>query len=193
MLTLKTPKADNKYFCEHCNFGCNKISGYNKHLLTSKHERLTNPNKLPPNDKPHMCGCGKRYKHRQSLYIHRKKCLFINSENEEVPINDNKMIPNDKPYVCDCGKGYTYDSGYYRHKKTCTFINSENKEVPNNDKETQTDNSFQLITPGTKKCHCNCDTMSNSMSNLSKLIDQSMKNTEHIDMLLDILIQQKKI
>lgn len=171
MLTLKTPKADNKYFCEHCNFGCNKISGYNKHLLTSKHERLTNPNKLPPNDKPHMCGCGKRYKHRQSLYIHRKKCLFINSENEEVPINDNKMIPNDKPYVCDCGKGYTYDSGYYRHKKTCTFINSENKEVPNNDKETQT----------TESSYCDA------------LLDIIHKKDEQIDMLnkqVNILINK---
>lgn len=163
MLTLKTPKADNKYFCEHCNFGCNKISGYNKHLLTSKHERLTNPNKLPPNDKPHMCGCGKRYKHRQSLYLHRKKCLFINSENEEVP--------SDKPYECKCNKLFKHHSSYSRHKKTCTFINSENKEVQNNDKETQT----------TESCYCDA------------LLDIIHKKDERIDMLINKLSESLNI
>jgi len=39
-------------------------------------------------EKKYMCNCGKCYKHRQSLYNHRKKCaLYLNSVNDE-----NKII-----------------------------------------------------------------------------------------------------
>ena len=32
------------------------------------------------NDKLYECECGKHYKHRQSLYTHKKKCKFIIDE-----------------------------------------------------------------------------------------------------------------
>uniref|UniRef100_A0A6C0IFV4 C2H2-type domain-containing protein n=1 Tax=viral metagenome TaxID=1070528 RepID=A0A6C0IFV4_9ZZZZ len=82
------PKNAEIFVCDICDFKCSKKSNYDKHLLTLKHKNvdkmLTNVDKfnaenaenaLPLNG--HICECGKEYKHRQSLFIHKKKCPFL--------------------------------------------------------------------------------------------------------------------
>jgi hypothetical protein len=65
----------NKFFCEICNIGFNFNSHFEKHKNTKKHiDKLNNITKR------YECCCGKSYKNRQSLYNHRKKCNFQNSE-----------------------------------------------------------------------------------------------------------------
>ena len=73
-------KSANNYICEICNFNTSKKSDYNRHLLTLKHKNLTNPDKK--NEKSYLCNCGKIYKHRQTLYTHKKSCNYelINSD-----------------------------------------------------------------------------------------------------------------
>ena len=68
----KTPK----FICEFCAFTCNKKSDYNRHILTLKHKKMTN-NDACATDKKYLCECGKIYKHRQNLHIHKKKCKYI--------------------------------------------------------------------------------------------------------------------
>lgn len=69
-IALKHPM---KYECSVCDYDCNKQSDYNKHLLTIKHKNntLSIPNTLQHENK---CKCGKQYKFRQGLAIHRKRC-----------------------------------------------------------------------------------------------------------------------
>ena len=67
-------KSANNYICELCNFNTCKKSDYNRHLLTLKHKNLTNPDKK--NEKSYLCNCGKIYKHRQTLYAHKKSCNY---------------------------------------------------------------------------------------------------------------------
>ena len=89
ILTKKMPKNAEKYYCIDCDFACSKKSNYDKHILTRKHKILTNTYKKMPdeNEQIYECECGKTYKHRQSLYTHKKKCVFIVEEkNEEVKI-----------------------------------------------------------------------------------------------------------
>ena len=90
MPNKKMPKNAEKYICEICNFKCSKLSNYNKHLSTRKHQILINPNEKIP--KEHICVCGKSYKHASSLCGHKKKCDFqkIDTPNVDTPKEDNK-------------------------------------------------------------------------------------------------------
>ena len=77
MTYKNSPKVANKFYCEKCDYVCYKKSDYNKHLSTRKHKRLTNTyNEVAKNSNEYVCGCGKSYKHRQSLYSHKTKCNY---------------------------------------------------------------------------------------------------------------------
>ena len=87
------PKNPQFFHCEKCDYlTCNK-KDYNKHVSTQKHQILTSDlQKIPKNPitkitQNNICECGNVYKHRQSLFNHKKKCLinksnFHNMENE---------------------------------------------------------------------------------------------------------------
>jgi len=74
------------FLCEKCDFVCSKQSNFNKHLLTSKHQNtdkiLTNCDKKMPDgvydQTEYFCDCGRSYKHRQSLWNHKKNCVKEN-------------------------------------------------------------------------------------------------------------------
>ena len=83
------------FFCEKCNFSCSKLSNWNKHILTRKHintyKILTfTDEKMPKNAISYDCECGRTYKHRQSLYTHKKSCSIIQGT------YDNTVMENDK-------------------------------------------------------------------------------------------------
>jgi len=86
------------FYCFSCKFTTSKKCVYDKHILTKKHlyaesvnnayeqyaDSLSDPNyvlqPLPPDSiirTSHKCICGKIYKHRQSLCIHKKKCTYV--------------------------------------------------------------------------------------------------------------------
>ena len=53
-----------QYFhCESCDFKCCKIDKWKKYIETNKHKILT-----MADEKRYDCVCGKKYKHRQSLF-----------------------------------------------------------------------------------------------------------------------------
>ena len=92
MLTQKTPKNPKEFFCKNCDFVSSNKKDYDRHLATDKHKMLTNVDKkTPKNPKPFQCECGKQYKHRQSLSVHKKKCKIINNEILEKT-SENKII-----------------------------------------------------------------------------------------------------
>ena len=99
---------NNEYFsCFACNYNCKKKSSLEKHCLTKKHistlalkntlhnnnNNNNNNNKNNIDDMPHVCDCGKGYKHRQSLHSHRKKCVIMNASTEwsapQVSVDEN--------------------------------------------------------------------------------------------------------
>ena len=83
------PKNAEKFVCIFCDFKCFKISNYNSHILTRKHKMLTNVDKkMPKNADKFSCECGKEYNHRQSLSVHKKKCLIKKEEKKEIE-NEN--------------------------------------------------------------------------------------------------------
>ena len=96
-------KNANNYYCEICDFKCCKKSNYDKHVLTRKHKNtakiLTNTYKEnaenAENADNFLCECGKEYKHRQSLYNHKKICKLEEKSNSVVVkenINDKDQL-----------------------------------------------------------------------------------------------------
>ena len=94
---MKTPKNAKKHYCEICDFISNKLSEYNRHILTKKHKMAEynqiQPEKRQKTPEGYSCECGKVYSHRATLYNHKKKCTYIEPEikidEDNEPINKN--------------------------------------------------------------------------------------------------------
>jgi len=80
--------------CDNCNFICCKKGDWNRHIGTVKHTRLTNPNNITSkNIKAYECDCGKGYKHKSSLSLHKKTCTGKKElENKELSEPSEKEL-----------------------------------------------------------------------------------------------------
>ena len=78
----KMPKNAQEFYCEKCDFSCNKKSNFEKHLLTTKHKMEINGNiGNGKNADFFECeNCSKTFKSNSGLWKHKKKCLTINNE-----------------------------------------------------------------------------------------------------------------
>ena len=68
-----TETVVNKYLCKICDLNCHDKTKYERHIQTNKH----NNNKLYEDvsgASKHVCLCGKKYNHRQGLFVHKKTC-----------------------------------------------------------------------------------------------------------------------
>tara|TARA_B100000780_G_scaffold148795_1_gene103997 strand:- start:2260 stop:3222 length:963 start_codon:yes stop_codon:yes gene_type:complete len=76
---VKPVNPVNKYICLCCDYKCNRKYDYDQHLATQKHKKtdnLTNPAIMAKLVNEFVCMCGKKYKHKQSLFKHQKKCDY---------------------------------------------------------------------------------------------------------------------
>jgi hypothetical protein len=94
MMTDENPKNDAKFNCETCSFVCCKKSNFNTHLQTAKHKRMTKDDeKMKKDAKAYICDCGKQYKYRQGLHVHKTKCTTKNETIEtNVPANTSDPL-----------------------------------------------------------------------------------------------------
>jgi len=76
------PNDADTFVCENCSFKCCKLSNYNKHLSTAKHQNRTNrTDNVQINAKcEFVCDCGKTYNARNSLWYHKRVCKHILQE-----------------------------------------------------------------------------------------------------------------
>ena len=82
-----------KFICELCDFKSNNKTDYSTHLKTNKHknkEILQNTNDFTPKNVNYDCECGKSYKHKPSLYKHKKKCKLEN-EDKLITYDENNL------------------------------------------------------------------------------------------------------
>jgi len=95
MLTNEEPKRARNFECVVCDFQCSKIGNFNRHLSTQKHKMLTNTDeKEPKRATTFDCECGKLYKHRQSLHVHKKTCSFKKTVLVETNMTSDESLEN---------------------------------------------------------------------------------------------------
>ncbi len=78
-----------KYVCEKCNFRTNNLFNWNKHLTTRKH--------LTDGGYNHTClVCDMKFRHRQSLDRHNKKCISPETTCSDMVVYDQHMCQNEQ-------------------------------------------------------------------------------------------------
>ena len=103
MLTKSCEKVAKVLYCSSCDYKTSRKSSYDKHILTSKHKMLTDVDKklsdIVTTQKSNICECGKLFKFRQSLHVHKKKChnnvAYVTEEydtNKVEETTDNDLI-----------------------------------------------------------------------------------------------------
>ena len=134
MLTNLGVKSVNIFECENCDFKCFRKHDYERHLLTRKHQILTNTltntyteSVKSVEDKKYVCDCGSEYKHRQSLYHHRKKCISIDKK-EKDDLTEYLMKENSelKKMIIDVCKTMQPNNNNTL-TNSCNHTNSHNK------------------------------------------------------------------
>jgi hypothetical protein len=95
MTDIFDKKSSGNFICKTCDYVTCRKSQFDRHLLTPKHQNtdkiLTNTDIEGSKSSAtyFSCNCGKIYKHRQSLFNHKKKCT--NSQ-ELYSTNNNKLV-----------------------------------------------------------------------------------------------------
>lgn len=113
-LQKKREKHHQIFSCNHCDFVCSKISDWSRHLITLKHLNTSQDFCTKEITPLFECVCGKKYKHRQSLYKHKKEC-----DKEYEKENDKKE--NDEKDICISKKEIS--------NETVVELIKENKEL----------------------------------------------------------------
>ena len=96
------PKKPKKFNCENCDYHTDKKRDLERHMGTVKHKILTDTDQILTKKPPKSpvskfeCECGKEYKHKQSLFNHKKKCDLKEECSVIVTQNDDKDDPNYK-------------------------------------------------------------------------------------------------
>jgi hypothetical protein len=132
-----------KYSCLTCYYFSNSKKDFNKHLSTTKHLRLTQTDAPTAKKIPtyFYCDfCNKKYKHRQSLFNHKKNCKNAPSVFAKLANNLPKISHSN--FTCECGKSYKHASSLSKHKLKCkpSFNMEEDSDdtieiIPNNNVE----------------------------------------------------------
>ena len=143
MLTTLGQKGQKEYVCEKCDFKCSKKYSWNRHILTLKHLNIdkclqnVDINEQKGQIKPYACHCGKQYTHRQSLSLHKKKC--IKKSTDELLLQMVLDVVKSNNEICKtnaeiCKNGITNNSHNNSHNKTFNmqfFLNETCKDAMN--------------------------------------------------------------
>ena len=102
MLTKNSAKIRYEFVCINCNYNTSDKKDYNKHIGTAKHRNntnvdipLTNIEKKSENVMEFICSCEKKYKSRQGLYSHKKKCKSLHNGKTGDSSNNQITLAND--------------------------------------------------------------------------------------------------
>ena len=136
-MTTNSPQEIPKFNCVYCEYTTNNKKDYSKHLSTLKHINMNEIQHLTTEKSPdelrcYKCKyCDKRYKYRDGLWRHNKKCkeptvaeVFANNNTQQITELMLKMIEQNKDLtdkICELAK----NSG--NNYNNTNNVNSHNK------------------------------------------------------------------
>ena len=103
MMTESCEIVAKVFYCSSCDYTTSRKSSYDKHILTYKHKMMTNDDTklsdIVTTKKSNICECGKIFKFRQGLHVHKKK--FHNDVSFATKEYDTKKAdePTDKDLI----------------------------------------------------------------------------------------------
>ena len=122
----KSPLVKN-YYCQSCNYMCSKKSDWKKHCMTAKHKKNVVFSNTSDTSKIRQdvwrCECGKDFKHRGSLYNHKKKCRQI------IKVAEEKKIESDPEITVKKNDDPSYKELLIQAMKEMTEMRKENTEM----------------------------------------------------------------
>ena len=183
MTYKKQHKQANVLNCIFCNFTTSKKCNYNNHLLTAKHTKLTNIDKNQQKEattsyvKKYGCECGKTYLQRQSLFTHKKKCIFLQKEFfEENPIlADSSKLDVNTNVILDIIK---------ENQEFKTLLIEQQNQVIALQKENHILMNKMLEHPSTITKNSNI-TNNNNQYNLNLFLNETCKNALNFSDFID--------
>jgi hypothetical protein len=165
-----------KFSCIKCNYFTTRESQYNRHLLTSKHNKTTDSNeKIPINKKTYKCECGRSYKHKTTLYAHRNNCKASTEECENI------LNVEQTPISVETSNNSAMMMALMQQNQTMLIENKELKTL--------------IIDLASKVGNNNNNTITNNNSfNLNVFLNETCKDAINInDFIKNIEIQLKEI
>jgi hypothetical protein len=163
----KKYQKSSHFFCEKCSYETNRKSQFERHLLTSKHTRITMDNKMDNKKVPDVynCICGNKYNYLSGLCKHKKKCSFLNNNlKEECLNNDTKALTN----------------------LVLEFVKSNNElQKQNQEFQQKMIESFQEVCKNTNSITNNNINSHNKTFNLQFFLNETCKNAMNITDFVD--------
>jgi hypothetical protein len=166
--TILETKKCRKFNCEYCDFGCNKKSNMDKHIMTSKHIKRSkmiqnDTDALEKNAEKYICKCGKIYKYHSGLWRHQKEC-DVNSSNVDNNQKKDTEPQNVTNNVCD--------------KELVMFLIKQNAEL------------LELVKNGTHNTTNNTtnNNSHNKTFNLQFFLNETCKNAMNIMDFVDQIV-----
>ena len=134
MLTKNREKNPDKYKCIICDYFTSRKYDYERHLLTDKHKLLTNVDKKTQKSaeifsNEFTCDCGKKYKHRQSLSVHKKKCNYKQTKDNNNVNNNEYNNDNDNNINDNNINDNNINDGDLNYKSMFVTMMKENQEL----------------------------------------------------------------
>ena len=140
---MTTQKLPYKYNCATCDYFTSRLSQYNNHILTRKHQMTTRG--LPIINNDHNCACGREFSCRQNLHRHKKICTYILPP--VATSNDNLPQPTiDASLVLELLKQNQEfkDLLIEQNKQMIELANKAGNNNGNNNNNTNCNNKFNL-------------------------------------------------
>jgi len=140
-MATKTSKNEHcEFYCDSCDYKCFKRFNWDRHILTAKHQNVSNSNKMATkneqneqNEQSLLCKkCNKEFKDRSGLWRHKKKCEMKYSQNVTNITNINNLTT----LICELVKSNTdihksvielCKNGTNNNSGNTNIINSNNK------------------------------------------------------------------
>jgi hypothetical protein len=98
---IDTENEEQHFYCKMCDYSCSKKYNFDRHILTSKHNKMVNGNKMETKNEQNeqnehidtfTCNCGKNYKHRSGLWKHQTKCKYNPSQLDGISTKELVLL-----------------------------------------------------------------------------------------------------
>jgi hypothetical protein len=163
----KNSKKLLKFSCEFCNFICSNKQDYTRHLSTRKHKMMTDSDEKNSNE--YICLCGKKYKYRQGLSIHKKTCTFVEETGKETGQEGEKI----------CNEISDKINEFQIDKELLIKMLLKNQDVM--------EKMMEIIPSIGNQVHTNSHNTTNNQFNIQMFLNEHCKNAMNLTDFIDSL------